>query len=116
MDELVGHAAEQRAHAPEPARADDDLVRVAHARHVGDRPGRRRADQLALPADLREAGVGRLGRLQNGVRVLQRAVDVRLEHAPAAPGLGHVPGVDEVQLAARADAADGARQGDVRRR
>jgi hypothetical protein len=111
MDQLVGDAAKQRPHTSEATGADNDLVGAPGVRHAGNRLRRGTADELALPVHVVEAGVGRLC----GVEGPRRVVDVRLA-AAAAPGLRHLPSMDEIQLAVRPDAPDRTRERDVRGR
>ena len=102
VDQLVGDAAEQRAHAPEAARPEDDLVGVADVGDVGDRPWRpgppisSRSHVMPL-----SPGCASTACFHHGLGIRERAVDERLVGAAAAPGLGDVPGVDEVELAAQ---------------
>ena len=89
---------------------------LADVGDVGDRLCRRSADQLALPRDALQAGVRLDGGFHHGLGGRERAVDVRLVGAATAPRLGDLPGVDEVELAVRADALDGARECNMRGR
>jgi hypothetical protein len=96
VQQLVGDAAEQRADTAEAAGADDDLIGVLNPGDVGDRLGRRAADQLCLVLGLEQLVVaGQRHRVQQRPPVVLAVRQEPLEVWRAQEVRGQLVGVHD---------------------